>query len=59
MPEVVRAFSNGASVQEVRQIQKQILSDYNDDITKHVPMNQIPRIDQVWNSVPAQPAKKT
>ena len=58
MPEVVQAFSNDASLQEVRRIQKQILSDYNDDISKHAPADQIPRIDQVWNSIPAQLAKE-
>lgn len=58
MPEVVGAFAGGASLQEVRQIQKQILSDYNDDISKHAPADQISRIDQVWNSIPAQLAKE-
>ena len=58
MPEAVQAFSSGAPVQEVRRIQKQILSDYNDDISKHAPADQIPRIDQVWNSIPAQLAKE-
>lgn len=35
MPEVVQAFIDGKAPKEVRAIQKQILSDYNDDISKH------------------------
>ena len=54
MPEAVSAFVSGASPQEVRTIQKQILSDYRDDISKHAPPSQVPRIDQVWSSIPSQ-----
>lgn len=58
MPEAVQAFIDGRSPKEVRNIQKQILSDYNDDISKHAPYDQITRIDQVWNSIPAQLARE-
>lgn len=58
MPEVVKAFADGCSPQEVRRTQNQILSDYDDDISKHAPGSEIPRIDQIWNSIPAQLAKE-
>lgn len=58
MPEVVQAYIDGRAPKEVREIQKQILSDYNDDISKHAPREQLTRIDQVWNSIPAQLAKE-
>lgn len=58
MPEVVQAFIDGKSPKEVRKIQKQILSDYNDDISKHASNQQTVRIDQVWQSIPAQLAKE-
>ena len=58
MPEVVKAFADGRSPQQVRRLQNQILSDYRDDISKHAPKDQIVRIDQVWNSIPAQLAKE-
>jgi predicted AAA+ superfamily ATPase len=58
MPEVVQAFIDGKSPQEVRRIQKQILSDYSDDISKHAPSEQLVRIDQVWNSIPSQLARE-
>lgn len=58
MPEVVQAFAGGASPQEVRRLQTQILSDYANDVCKHAPADQVPRIDQVWNSIPAQLARE-
>lgn len=58
MPEVVQAFIDGKSPKDVRAIQKQILADYADDISKHAPTEQLVRIDQVWNSIPAQLAKE-
>lgn len=58
MPEAVQAFIDGKSPIEVRDIQKQILSDYQEDISKHAPKEQVPRIDQVWNSIPSQLAKE-
>lgn len=58
MPEAVQAFIDGRAPVEVRSIQKQILSDYQEDISKHAPKEQVPRIDQVWNSIPSQLAKE-
>jgi predicted AAA+ superfamily ATPase len=58
MPAPVQAFVEGKSIVEVREIQKQILSDYSNDISKHVSPSQLVRIDQVWNSIPSQLAKE-
>ena len=58
MPAAVLAFSQGAGLQEVRRIQNQILSGYQRDFSKHVPLREVPRIAMVWNSVPAQLAKE-
>ena len=58
MPEAVKAFIDGKSPMEVRAIQKQILSDYSDDISKHADSGELIRIDQVWNSIPAQLSKE-
>lgn len=58
MPEAVQAFIDGKAPKEVREIQKQILSDYSNDISKHAPNEQIVRIDQIWNSIPGQLAKE-
>lgn len=54
MPEVVLAFTTTADFKEVRTIQKQILSSYDQDFSKHAPNEIVPRIRMLWNSIPAQ-----
>lgn len=58
MPEVVSAFSSNKSFDEVREIQKAILQTYEQDFSKHAPIEIVPRIRMVWNSIPAQLAKE-
>ena len=58
MPEVVRSFKNNNNFQEVRNLQKQILSAYEQDFSKHAPYGIVPRIRMLWNSIPAQLAKE-
>ena len=57
MPAAVRAFVEDGP-NEVRRIQKQILSDYQHDFSKHVPSSEVPRINKVWESIPQQLAKE-
>jgi hypothetical protein len=47
MPEAVSAFSQGASLEEVRTIQKNILDSYDNDFSKHAPTEMVPRIKQL------------
>lgn len=58
MPEAVKAFTEGKGWQEVRDIQKKILSAYELDFLKHAPFATVPRIRMIWNSVLAQLAKE-
>lgn len=58
MPAVVREYVATHDLQEVREIQKQILFDYQRDFSKHAPAHQVPRINMVWSSIPAQLAKE-
>ena len=58
MPEAVLSFSIQNNFQEVRNIQKNILSAYEQDFSKHAPNEIVPRIRLVWNSIPAQLAKE-
>lgn len=58
MPEVVLKFTENHNYKEVREIQKQILSTYEQDFSKHAPREIVPRIRMVWNSIPAQLAKE-
>ncbi|MBR2091994.1 MAG: ATP-binding protein [Fibrobacter sp.] len=58
MPEAVAAFVSGRSPDEIRTIQNAILYSYNKDISKHASSKDIPRIHQVWESIPQQLAKE-
>lgn len=58
MPGVVASYSSNGLLQEVRDLQKKILVDYEEDFSKHAPSNEVPRIRMVWNSVPSQLAKE-
>jgi len=58
MPEVICTFKNKNNFQEVRDIQKQILSAYEQDFSKHAPNEIVPRIRMLWNSIPTQLAKE-
>lgn len=64
MPDVVRGFaaaieedSHGA-YQLARSKQNEIDQAYLADIAKHAPGEQVPRIIEVWNSIPGQLAKE-
>jgi len=58
MPEAVLSFSINNNYKDVRYIQKQILSAYEQDFSKHAPNEIVPRIRMLWNSIPAQLAKE-
>ena len=58
MPAVVKSYVEEQDLQKVRNIQNQILSDYLNDISKHAPKTEIPKISLVWNSIPSQLAKE-
>lgn len=58
MPEAVGHFSENWDFNEVREIQKRILSAYEQDFSKHAPHEIVPRIRMVWNSIPSQLAKE-
>lgn len=58
MPEAVLAFSETHDWREVREIQHEILESYDRDFSKHAPEDIVPRIRQLWNSLPAQLSKE-
>jgi predicted AAA+ superfamily ATPase len=58
MPEAVLAFSETHDWIEVRNIQNEILESYSRDFSKHSPQDIVPRISQLWNSIPAQLSKE-
>lgn len=58
MPEVVAAYIRGEDLSQVRQLQKNILTTYDQDFSKHAPVSEVPRIRMTWNSIPSQLAKE-
>lgn len=58
MPEVVKAFIETRNLELVRQTQRNILNTYESDFSKHAPIEIVPRIRMVWQSIPAQLAKE-
>ena len=58
MPEVVNSFIEDEDYNKVRTIQQNILTSYEQDFSKHAPLEIIPRIRMIWNSVISQLAKE-
>ncbi len=58
MPEAVQSFVQNKDFKEVRDIQKRILLAYEQDFSKHAPIEIVPKIRMLWNSIPSQLAKE-
>lgn len=58
MPEAVLSFKMENDFKEVRAIQKRILSAYEQDFSKHAPIEIVPRLRMLWNAIPGQLAKE-
>ncbi|MBO5283754.1 MAG: ATP-binding protein [Lachnospiraceae bacterium] len=58
MPEAVQSFAREKDFNEVREIQKRILLAYEQDFSKHAPIEIVPKIRMLWNSIPSQLAKE-
>ena len=58
MPEVVKEFEANKNYKVAREIQRNILNAYENDFSKHAPINQLPRIRLVWQSIVGQLAKE-
>lgn len=58
MPGVVEEFRMHRDYNEVRQIQSDIIRQYEGDFGKHIDAKTLPRIRMVWDSIPMQLAKE-
>lgn len=58
MPEAVKSFAADKDYNKVREIQNDIIELYRHDFSKHAPISLIPRLNQVWDSIPAQLSKE-
>lgn len=57
MPEAVKTYVERGDIWEVRSIHSKIIDAYRNDMSKHVPKQQVQRINIVWNSIPSQLAR--
>ena len=58
MPAAVSAYLPKQNLSAVRRVQKRLISDYEQDFSKHAPTSVIPRIRMVWDGIPSQLAKE-
>jgi len=58
MPEAVDTYCKTNDFSDVRTVQDDILETYSNDFSKHAPINEVPRIRMVWNSILGQLAKE-
>ena len=58
MPEAVRKYAENGTLGEVREIQNDILSAYENDVSKHAPVNAVNKIREILNILPSQLAKE-
>ncbi|MBO4741484.1 MAG: ATP-binding protein [Bacteroidales bacterium] len=58
MPEVVANYAEDRDPIEVRELQKDILDAYDRDFSKHAPVNEVPRLRMIWNSIIGQLSKE-
>ena len=58
MPAAVNAYLPKQNLAAVRRVQLRLISDYEQDFSKHAPTAVIPRIRMVWDGIPSQLAKE-
>lgn len=58
MPEVVLRYVETKDLTIVRKTQNKLLNAYENDFSKHAPVEIVTRIKMLWNSIPAQLAKE-
>jgi len=58
MPEPVQHFSETGNFLETRKIQKDIIKSYILDFAKHATPHDIPKLTQIWDSIPGHLARE-
>lgn len=58
MPRVVAEYAKTQDYQMVRKIQKNILNDYEQDFSKHIPLEYVEKTRLLWNAIPSQLIKE-
>ena len=58
MPEAVAEFAESRNWKKVREKQLDIIATYERDFSKYAPYEIVPRLNMVWQNIPAQLAKE-
>lgn len=58
MPEAVEKFVSTGDFSRVRKVQRELINSYKNDFSKHAPADVLPRINLVWESIPAHLSKE-
>jgi predicted AAA+ superfamily ATPase len=58
MPEAVEHFAATGNGPAVREIQEEIIKSYILDFAKHAPATDIPKLTQIWDSIPGHLARE-
>ncbi len=58
MPESVKNFAATGNGRETREIQNEIIRSYVLDFAKHAPATDIPKLTQIWDSIPKHLARE-
>ena len=58
MPEAVLSYATEKDLYKVRKIQNEILFSYQNDFSKHIPLNDQAKLKMLWASIPTQLAKE-
>ena len=58
MPEAVKHFTTAGNGREARKIHEEIIKSYVLDFAKHAPASDIPKLTQIWDSIPRHLARE-
>ena len=58
LPASASAMLEGNGIEKISNILQGLLDSYEFDFSKHAPTSQIPRIADIWNSIPSQLARE-
>ena len=58
MPEAVSTYATTQDYAEVRELQQELLENYERDFSKHVPTGMAAKIGRIWDSIPLQLARE-
>ena len=58
MPAVVSEYISSGNLNNVREIQNNLLTDYKGDFSRHINLHDIPKVNMLWDSLPVHLVKE-